>query len=57
MKSKHFELAEAAEADLIGIWHYIRSRSGNMGTADRVVEKITDGFEFLGNNPLAGHLL
>ena len=49
-----FRLAPEAEAELDDIWLYIARASGNIDTATRVVEKITEHFWLLAQHPYLG---
>lgn len=43
-----------ADSDLDDIWYYVAIRSGNMDTADRLVDSITNRFCLLATHPNIG---
>ena len=49
-----FRLSPEAEAELDGIWIHIARESGNIDTATRVVESITERFWLLARHPYIG---
>jgi len=49
-----FRLAPEAEAQLDDIWLHIARESGNVDTANRVVDHITDRFWLLSRHPFIG---
>ena len=49
-----FQLSEEAVLDLDAIWLYLLNREGR-ATADRIIEKIFEGFHRLAENPEIGH--
>lgn len=51
---KSFELTEAARADLLDIWDYIRV--DNIDAAVKVIDRLHDAFVKLGRNPRMGHV-
>ena len=47
-------LAPQAETDLDDIWLYVAKESGNIETANRLVDSITSRFVLLARNPYMG---
>lgn len=47
-------VAPQAEADLEDIWLYVARESSSTETADRLIDSITDRFQFLSTFPFAG---
>jgi toxin ParE1/3/4 len=49
----HFRTPQA-DSDLDDIWYYVATKSGNMDTADRLVDSITDRFYLIATHPNIG---
>ena len=49
-------LAPQAVEDLDGIWPYVATESGNVETANRLIDSITDRFFLLAHSPYMGRV-
>jgi plasmid stabilization system protein ParE len=55
MSERKFRLSERASEDIDNIWTNVFEQSLSLSVADKVIDAIYDGIEFLGENPEVGH--
>lgn len=54
--AQKFRLSRTAEESLDAIWDDVFERSGSLRVSDRVLTKLLEAFDLLGEAPQAGHV-